>query len=167
MARPRRLRVADARACADHVLRARAHAVRPALYAIGGSERVAFLAGVPTGKLKIARLRGRRPARRRRGDLRARPDRRRQPLLRARTAAAGLCRRLSERHHLSAGLLQCSRDRGRHHPAGGRLQRTEPARRTFLGPADLQRRRAAPRGRHRAGRKPPHQELKGARALRP
>ena len=34
----------------DHVLRARAHAIRTTLYAIGGSERVAFLAGVPTGR---------------------------------------------------------------------------------------------------------------------
>ena len=65
------------------------------LYAIGGSERVAFLAGVPTGKMKITAFAVAGLARWRWGDLRARPDWRRKSVLRTRTSSAGLCRRLS------------------------------------------------------------------------
>ena len=63
------------------------------LYAIGGSERVALLAGNPCQSVQSAGVRGSRVACERCGPIRARPKRRRQSAVRARTASACLCRR--------------------------------------------------------------------------
>jgi ribose transport system permease protein len=112
------------------------------LYAIGGSERVAFLAGVPVGALKIASFAIS-------GFL----------VGIGAIFALGQCGVVPQRDLLPAGLLQRARHRHRDPASGGRLQRPEPARCAILGAADLQRRRSSRRRRHGPRRRPSHQEI--------
>ena len=97
------------------------------LYAIGGSERVAYLAGIRVDLYRVLAFAGA-------GLLvgsqriRARPERRRQSAVRAGAPAARLCRSIPRRDHLSARRFQRPGGARRHRPPGRRIQRAEPAR---------------------------------------
>ena len=110
------------------------------LYAIGGSERVALLAGNPCQSVQSAGVRGSRVACERCGPIRARPKRRRQSAVRARTASACLCRRFSRRHDISARLFQHTGRSHRYRAPGRGVQRSEFAGRPLLA---LRQERAA------------------------
>ena len=76
------------------------------LYAIGGSERVAYLAGIRVDLYRVLAFAGAGLLVGVRIGIRARPERRRQPAVRPGAPAARLCRIIPGRDHLSARLFQ-------------------------------------------------------------
>ncbi len=132
-------------------------------YAVGGSERVAFLAGIRTGRLKIASFAGGRLAHRRRRDL---------ELGQSGAANAGFGPDLLLPAYAAAFLSVTTYRPGYYNVPGAVIailllavgfKRTQSFGSALLGTADLQRLSLNRRRYHSSGRESPYQKMSRSR----